>query len=586
MMSKSLTMGVLAALLLASCSRDGGDPTDATADGDGTDAGPDVDLTIPMFDPDRVLQIEIEIDEEDWDALRVQTRTLEMIAEYTCNDLPVPSPFTYFHADVTVDGDPVRNVGVRKKCFLGSCDEDKPALKVKFNEYVSGQRYSGMTRLTLNNARQDPSFVKQCIGYDLFRAAGVPASRCNFAHVWVNGEDKGVYVHVESIKPDFLGRHFTSTAGILYEGALSDFRPGFSGTFECKVDGCAYDRSDLEAVVAAFEADDDHLLEALDPILDVDAFYTFWALEVILAHWDGYAGNTNNFYFYADPGTGRFQFIPWGIDGILMYRHDDPDALVSVMASGLLARRLYMNPVTRADYVARLEALLDEHWDEDHLLAEIDAMEARIRPEATDVEREHLSEHLDEVRTFVSNHEANILAELDAGPPEWTRDLRTALCMEEVGDIAVNFATTWGSLGTMDPFAAGSGMISGTIDGVAIGTPLATGCHAGLSITEDGSPGSPVVQFLAYMGEDSVLVPTLVIPDPGLITPGVDITIQLGGVFGYLIVHNPTIPEDEEGRDVVVGMIMDGTLRFEAAGTGDGDEVRGTFSSRIIDMGF
>ncbi len=574
------------ALLLASCSGGDGRPADAEADGDGVDAGPDVDPTIPVFDPDHVLQIEIAIDEADWDTLRAQTRTLEMIAEYTCNDMPVPSPFTYFHADVTVDGTAVRNVGVRKKCFLGSCSEDKPALKVKFNEYVSGQLYSGMKRLTLNNARQDPSFVKQCLGYDLFRAAGVPAPRCNFAHVWVNGVDKGVYVHVESIKSDFLGRHFTDATGNLYEGALSDFRPGFSGTFECKVDGCAHDRSDLEAVVTALEADDDHLLEALDPILDIEAFTTFWAMEVILAHWDGYAGNTNNFYFYADPVTGRFSFIPWGIDGILMQRDDDPGALVSVMASGLLARRLYMNPVTQADYVARLGELLDDPWDPDRLLSEIDAMEARIRPHATDEELENLTAHLDEVRAFVGSHEASIRAELDAGPPAWTGDLREALCMEEVGDVSVNFATTWGSLGTMDPFAAGGGMIGGTLLGEAIDAPVTTGCHAGLSTNEDGSPGSPVIQFLAYMPDDTVLVPTMVVPDPGLLVPDVDIAISLGGVFGYMIRHDPSIPEGEEGRDTILGLLIDGTLRFEAAGTGDGDELRGTFSSRVIDMGF
>ncbi len=500
--------------------------------------------------------------------------------------MPVPSPFTYFHADVTVDGELVRNVGVRKKCFLGSCSEDKPALKVKFDEYVSGQRFSGMRRLTLNNAKQDPSLVKQCLGYDLFRAAGVPASRCNFAHVRVNGVDRGVYVHVESIKSDFLGRHFSGTTGNLYEGALSDFRPGFSGTFECKVDGCAHDRSDLEAVVTAFEADDEHLLEALDPILDIDAFYTFWAMEVILAHWDGYAGNTNNFYFYHDPASGRFQFIPWGIDGILMYRSDAPDALVSVMASGLLARRLYMNPETRAEYVTRLRGLLEDPWDQDRLLSEIDAMEARIRPEATADELEHLTEHLDELRTFVSNQKTGILAELDAGPPEWTEDLREALCMEEVGDVSVNFATTWGSLGTVDPFTAGGGMITGTLLAEAIASPVTTGCHAGLSTNEDGSPGSPIVQFLAYMPDDLVLVPTMVIPDPGLLVPDVDIPITLGGVFGYMIRHDPSIPEGEEGRDTILGLLIDGTLRFEAAGTGDGDELRGTFSSRVVDMGF
>ena len=39
-------------------------------------------------------------------------------------------------------------------------------------------------------------------------AAGVVAPRCNFATVTVNGQLIGLYVHVESIKKQFVGRHF------------------------------------------------------------------------------------------------------------------------------------------------------------------------------------------------------------------------------------------------------------------------------------------------------------------------------------------------------------------------------------------
>ena len=87
---------------------------------------------------------------------------------------------------------------------------------------------SGLTRFTLNNAKQDPSYVNQCIGYDLFRAAGVPAPRCNFANVTVNGENLGLYVHVESVKKPYLRQYFASDEGNLYEGTLSDFRDGWT----------------------------------------------------------------------------------------------------------------------------------------------------------------------------------------------------------------------------------------------------------------------------------------------------------------------------------------------------------------------
>ena len=54
---------------------------------------------------------------------------------------------------------------------------------------------SGLRRMTLNNARQDPSYINQCLGYQLFAAAGVPAPRCSFATVTVNGEQLGIYAH-------------------------------------------------------------------------------------------------------------------------------------------------------------------------------------------------------------------------------------------------------------------------------------------------------------------------------------------------------------------------------------------------------
>src|SRR5687768_10913246 len=217
-------------------------------DGGGPDAG--VDLSEPLFDPDHVVEVEIEVAPADWDELRFQTRSVPEIFG-SCLAEPFRDPFTYFPATVTVDGETLDQVGVSKKGFLGSLSTEKPSLKLKLDEYVDDQALFGMKRLTLNNSQQDPAFVRQCLTYQTFTAAGIPAPRCNFARVRVNGDDLGLYVHVEAVNKPFLRRHFADDEGNLYEGTLSDFRQGWTATFELKTNESANDRSDLEAVVAA-----------------------------------------------------------------------------------------------------------------------------------------------------------------------------------------------------------------------------------------------------------------------------------------------------------------------------------------------
>ena len=55
---------------------------------------------------------------------------------------------------------------------------------------------------------------------------------------------------------------------------------------------------------------------AIGKLVDLDSFYTFWAMEGLLGFWDGYSGNRNNFFIYLNPDTEKFHFIPWGADSL------------------------------------------------------------------------------------------------------------------------------------------------------------------------------------------------------------------------------------------------------------------------------
>jgi hypothetical protein len=188
------------------------------ADAGLADAG---DPTAPLFDPSHIVEVRIDMVPGDWDQLRQQTRSIFDLLAGDCLAAPFPSPFTYFVGTVSVDGQTLTGVGIRKKGFIGSLSTEKPSLKLKFDHTTTSQRAFGTDDMTLNNAKQDPALVRQCLGYAAFARAGLPGPRCNFAHVVVNGADLGVFVHVEAVDKDLLAHDRglrTLVAGLPQEG--------------------------------------------------------------------------------------------------------------------------------------------------------------------------------------------------------------------------------------------------------------------------------------------------------------------------------------------------------------------------------
>ncbi len=544
-----------------------------------------VDLTAPAFAPDHVLAIEINMAPADWDALRAQTRTLDTILGQNCLEAPHPQPFTYFPADLVIDGEPLPMVGVRKKGFLGSLSTEKPSLKIKLNEYLSRQTYSGLKKMTLNNSQQDPSLVKQCLGYQVFRDAGVTASRCNFATVSVNGQSLGLFVHVESLDKSFLGRNFSSNDGNLYEGALSDFRPGWTGTFDLKTNELLNDRSDIEAVVTALDGPDTTLLANLSPLMDVDTFYTFWATEALIAHWDGYAGNTNNFYVYHDPSSDKLAFIPWGIDGILFGDPNDPRP---VMGTGVLAHRLYGLTPARLDYLARLRLLIDTVWDAPARLDEIDRMELLLAPHVDAAQAAPWRLAVQDVRDFVSTRAGALNTVLDQGPPPFNEPLREPPCLNPIGSVDAHFETTWGTLGAPDPFGDGPAATptgTGTLTGDYRGSPVDVFRVTAMAGYDPDSvqQGAPVAvaQTIGQLSDSNIVVVHVVVVDPARIVLGATVDLDLVDAYGLLLYLNVYTSEW-----FILGMLLDGQAVFTDGSTTGGEPVIGDAQGTLYEWGF
>ncbi len=195
----------------------------------------------------------------------------------------------------------------------------KAAFKLKFNEFVKGQKFLGLKKMTLNNMVQDPSMVHEALAYQAFRAAGVPAPRTGYADVRVNGVEYGLHLNLETLDDVALKRlfgDFEEPPQHLYEGAFGvDVVPGGAGLFEVD-EGEAGDRSDLEALIAAVAAPGPASFpERLAGAADLGEMTRMWAVERYIGHWDGYSGRAepHNYYLYSDP-AGVFQMLPWGTD--------------------------------------------------------------------------------------------------------------------------------------------------------------------------------------------------------------------------------------------------------------------------------
>jgi spore coat protein H len=295
----------------------------------------------------------------------------------------------------------------------------------------------------------------------LFRKVGVPAPLCALSHITVNGEEFGIYSNVEPIKKPFLERVFKDDSGNLYEGPVVDVTKSQYRFLEVKTNEKEGNISDLEALADALEAPDSKLEKQLGTVINLEAFYTFWAMEVLTGHWDSYSGNRNNYYLYHNPEDDLFYFIPWGTDQAFadynFFRPADQD--VTIYPNGEISRRLYALDDGKR-FRQRLQELLDEYWDEEDLLDRAEALSALAGTTLSDT---------DQIVNFISWRRETLADQLkaDIDVSKKLPDPQPATCDDEPPRSTGTIEMTWR--------VAGEGPGPATVEALEVtvqGTPL------------------------------------------------------------------------------------------------------------------
>lgn len=216
-----------------------------------------------------------------------------------------------------------------------------PALTLNFGKLNDGQKFAGMRKLHLNNSVQDGSRVSEYFCGELYRRAGVPATRATHAYVTLNGRDLGLYVVKEGFDKPFLRRNFGDASGNLYDGG---FVQDVDSDLERDNGEGPDTHADLHALTAAaMESNPATRLKKLEKVLDVDRFITVVAMQCLLDDWDGYVRNRNNYRIYHDPVTDKLVFLPHGMDQMV----ENPTSPIIRPFGGLVARQMWGIPEIR-----------------------------------------------------------------------------------------------------------------------------------------------------------------------------------------------------------------------------------------------
>ena len=407
-----------------------------------------------LFPSDRVLDVKITVKKADWKALCRQSRKLQEALGPARKQGKFHKPFSYINGDVSIDGVVFKDVGVRKKGFVGSLSNTRPSLKIKLNYTDKSGVLAGWTNLTFNNNQQDESLASQFLTYQLANAMGVPAPRVSFARVTVNDKYLGIYSHIEAMREPLLERGFGSSEGVLLEGTVVDFVKGWAKGFERKVGDARIGQERIESLIAVLsDAEDSDLMAEVGKLVDLDAFYKYWVLEGLLGIWDGYTGGQNNYYVYLHPVTNRFFFIPWGADASFVefgMGGRVRGAPMSVKTGAKLSYRLYQTESGRARYRSEMLRLLQGDWSEEALLAECDRLEELLDPHLGPTQR-RMTDRLDELREFVEGRREIVLAEIEDGMPRWDKAPRKPI----VFGVGGRSRTVWGAVrnGDVDSLA-------------------------------------------------------------------------------------------------------------------------------------
>lgn len=384
-------------------------------------AEPIIDKASPIFDPTKLHEIHIEVSTQAWKTMEPVYHTMfsaffepapttrPTTQKYVEGQRLAPNlsnfEYAFVKAQITFDGETLHDVGLRMKgnsSFSSAVKTLHVPLKLDFNRFIPGQHFHGLSTLNLHNNAFDHSQMREHLAYQIFREAGLPASRTSYAKVFLTIPGKydhkeiGLYSIVEEVDKEFIKSRFPSAKGLLLKPEtisfglrdLGDDWKEYTHQYQPRWEATPKQARRVIELVQLFEnADDQTFKDRIESYLNVDQFLRHLAVHTATSNLDSILCVGHNYFLYLNPTDDKFYFIPWDLN--LAFAGwvwlGSPDDLINLsivhphVSDNKLIERLLAIDSYNQIYLHHLSDLLATVCAPDKLEKQIDQIAALIK---------------------------------------------------------------------------------------------------------------------------------------------------------------------------------------------------------------
>jgi len=290
--------------------------------------------------------------------------------------------------------------------------------------------FPGVRGLNLKYNKNDPSYIRQTLSYELYRAFGVHSIWTTYSRVYLrigDGPERylGLYMVFEFVDNTFIQRRFDGLRGTLFKNLWQGFGPAdlleqdldgsldsgpigieradppdretweryhwnpYRPSYDLKEDPDENGVDSLNALIALLNSHPSK--DELEAAIDVQSFLRAMAVNVMVGQADDYWRGGNNYYLFRNPRDGRWTYLPYDHDrtfGIATFGPDPATSSVlrwgdysDTYAQPMLVISIMNIPEFKADYMRYLRTLADSGlFSRERLVARIRELHSAIRP--------------------------------------------------------------------------------------------------------------------------------------------------------------------------------------------------------------
>lgn len=326
-----------------------------------------------LYDMENVTIIELYFPQSSWDLI---------LDNYYAADLDE----RLLADSVLINGSMKDSVGVKYKGnSTYSSNNDKNPINIALDYVQNNQDYQGFRTLKLSNGKNDPSFLREVLSYEIARKYML-APQSNYAKVYINGSYHGLYSSSESINTDFMNDYlyangnntrFKCNPVSVFDGNGSSLEylgidsASYYDFYELKSDAGWQDLIDLTDLIA-------NNPPGIESSFDIDRAIWYLAFNNVLVNLDSYTGPFRQNYYLLRDDYDRMNMIVWDLNeclgGFEMVNSGGgppPSATELIEMDPLLRQndnawpllQLVLNdPTYQRMYVAHMRTILNENF--------------------------------------------------------------------------------------------------------------------------------------------------------------------------------------------------------------------------------